>query len=318
MKKIKLLKEVSSGALTLAILAIIMMLYFSKFNGDFNFMKQNSFLGNLINITPTGYLAPSQNISINNLSCEVKWPSNKVIILRMDDVQSFAWAGISMNITNTVLERNMSIVLGVIPGRLDEKNNGGNLIASYLLNKSYDNRLEIAVHGFNHVENEFNVSEEKSYDMLKSSIQKIENVTHKIPVTFIPPNNVYSNGSVAALSKLGIYVISSNQDEYKFDGNIFYIGFSTTTKHSDLSDLNPIDDVIKDCDASLDLKNICVIMMHPQDYVNQDGVTMNETRYIQFVKLLDGLDKLNATFTTFKDLLKCQNTTSNIISQLIE
>jgi predicted deacetylase len=304
MNKINMIKEVSYGALTLFIFFIIIMLYFSKFNGEMPVLP--SIATNETQVIPTGYV-PSNVIVINNASCTLAWPAQRTIILRMDDVQSFGWARVAINITDTVLQRNKSIVLGVIPGRLVERQNGINQMADYLEGKISDERIEIAVHGLNHVENEFNTTEEDAYTMVEESINEIENSLHKIPVTFIPPNNVFNPESEKSLSKLGIYIISSDQDIFRYENGVYDIGYTVATKHSDLTELSPVWDVVDACSRALDLRNICVIMIHPQDYVGEDGVVINNTRYANFIDLLNRLDGLNATYTTFNKMLVCQN-----------
>ena len=47
-------------------------------------------------------------------------------------------------------------------------------------------------------------------------------------------------------------------------------------------------------------------MIHPQDYLTADRTQINEKKYTEFVKLLDGLEKLNASFKNFKDVADCE------------
>lgn len=127
---------------------------------------------------------------------------------------------------------------------------------------------------------------------------------HINPVTFIPPYNEYNKNTTRALSRLGFRIISGKESEYKFDGNMMYIGYDTQTKYSDQKELIPVDKIIDGCSKSLDEKNVCVIMIHPQDYVKADLKTLDKDKYTQFVELLDRLKKLNAKFITFRYILK--------------
>lgn len=225
--------------------------------------------------------------------------TDKFIILRMDDVQGFLWRDITIKLTDTILENNMSITLAVIPDRALNKDIK---IKNYLIKRSRDNRVEIAQHGYTHSENEFlyvNKSEAERLIFLGYS-EIIESLKVK-PITFIPPYNVYNKNTTIALSNLNFKFISSDRNETGKEYNLTLLGYDATTKETDSDELTPIEEIINKCNKSLSDKNVCVIMIHLQDYSNKDG-TLNKTEYSQFVNLLDELKKLNATSITFKDL----------------
>jgi peptidoglycan/xylan/chitin deacetylase (PgdA/CDA1 family) len=236
----------------------------------------------------------SSNISDN-------YPKEKTVVLRLDDVQGYTWNRIVINLTEAVLSRNMSITLGVIPnGEIDKDK----IIKQYLLSKIDDPRVEIAQHGTYHKENEFaNLSEEEAYDLAKVGFDELVNILRVRPVTFIPPGNANNQNTTKALSRLGLKILPGKQDVYKFDGQMMLIGYNAETEEYLKSDLVPVSEILDACKKSLENRNLCVIMIHPQDYVlSNDRNTLDENKYKEFIKLLDELKKLNVKFSAFKDL----------------
>lgn len=306
----KILVEIFQGIVSLAILVFVIIIYFSTFYGAVPILGYSNIDKNCDSNYPN-YQMYNKNLShINQNYSEYSYvnqskfnlPTEKVIILRMDDVQGYTWSEIVINLTDTVIRKNMSITLGVIP---DRRVNNDTVIKKYLLEKIKDPRIEIAQHGTTHAENEFlNLSELDTYSLAKSGLEKMIDIFGIYPVTFIPPYNEYNKNITGALSTLGFKILSGKEKEYKFDGNMMYIGYDTLIKHSDQKELISIDKIIDDCSKSLEEKNICVIMIHPQDYVKEDRKTLDEDKYIKFVELLDELKKLDAKSITFRDLLK--------------
>lgn len=243
-------------------------------------------------------------IDINdNLSCQPKFPIEKTIILRMDDVQKSAYDDLVINLTETVLSKNMSITLGVIPKNI----NDDSIIKTYLIGKMNDPRIEIAQHGTNHTFLEFlpNITKQEVYDMTKPGLDQIIMALNVYPVTFIPPNNAYNEKAPGAIKELGFKIFSAKKGEFKFSDGILYAGFDIATKYSSRDNLTLIKEIIDDCKISLDRKNFCVILIHPQDYANEDRKTLDIDKYEKFVEVLDELKKMDSKYMTFKDLLIC-------------
>ncbi len=96
---------------------------------------------------------------------------------------------------------------------------------------------------------------------------------------------------------------SAKEKEYKYDRGMVRIGYTVPTKHSNEQDLVPVNKIFEYCKISLDEKNICVVLIHPQDYVAEDKRSLNQTRYNQFVHMLDELRSLNTRYSTFAGLI---------------
>lgn len=295
----KMLMEIFQGIISLGILAFVILTYFSVFQlsdlsiGDHGDQYDQSENRSQYPV----YYYPTQNSS-----GEFKLITERTIVLRMDDVQGYAWNDIFINLTDTVLSKNMSITLGVIPYRNVEND----IVAKkYLLDKMKDPRIEIALHGTSHSSVEFlNLNEEEAYNLAKLGLDKMISVLNIRPITFIPPENEYDENTIIALSKLGFKVISAKEKEYKHDRGVIRIGYTIPTKHSNEQDLVPINKIFEYCKISLDEKNICVILIHPQDYVAEDRRSLNQTRYKQFADMLDELKTLDTRYSTFAGLIQ--------------
>lgn len=223
--------------------------------------------------------------------CSYKgFPREKVIILKMDDVE-INWKNAVINLTETVLSKNMSVTLGVVPTQIDDE------LKKYLIDKTKDfSRIEIAQHVTYHKKNEFKyLSKSETYDIIKFGNEKIKNTLGIKAITFIPNYNINQNANI--LSELGFKMVSTGKNEYRYDGNLLIVGTTKQTRNST--------DIIDSCKILLEQKNICVVNIHPQDYINKSTNTLDNSRYNKFVKLLDQLKMLNTKFVTFKYLLRC-------------
>lgn len=219
----------------------------------------------------------------------IRFPTEKVIILRMDDVE-INWKNPVMILTDTILSKNISVTLGVVPTQIDDE------LKKYLIGITKDPRIEIAQHATYHIKNEFkNLSKSEKYNIIKLGNEKIKDTLGMKTITFIPNDDLNQDTNV--LSELGFEIVSTGKNEYRYDENLLIIGTTKQTSNSK--------DIIDSCKILLEQKNVCVINIHPQDYINKTTNTLDNSRYDKFVELLDQLKMLNTKFVTFKDLLKC-------------
>ena len=251
-------------------------------------------------VSPTiGIISPT----IGTVNPAVGTMKQRLIVLRLDDIQGYYATKTVIKLTDTALDNGMTMTLGVIPYFYFDEDP---VIKNYLIGKSGDPRVEIAQHGYNHNESEhFNqLTEQQASTLIKSGYQKIVSTLGVKPVTFIPPYNEYNTGTLNAVKKLNFKYFSAEKNEdYVYNG-IRVVGYTTLTKYSDLDTLVPVNTVINDCKTALNNKKVCVVMIHPQDYVGTDGINIDNAKYKQYVKLLNGLKTLNAKFITFRQLSK--------------
>ena len=240
--------------------------------------------------------------------CTIKPPKKRIIILRMDDLGRPAYYNIIDLMIKEIEKRDLSIVLGVIPE--DIKND--NKFLSWADDLAFNPNFEFALHGFSHSLNEFsNLSKSDSLNLISKGVESMKTNLKVNPVTFIPPYNVYSNGTIESLKYAGFKIISAKQDEYSINNNLSFLGYNGKTfEFGSESYFIPYTEVSRECGKSLDDHNVCIIMLHPQDYLVKDSTGKNtkvidKAKYRQFIGLLDNLQTLKAEFKTFKDLLVC-------------
>lgn len=235
--------------------------------------------------------------------------NSKAIIFRLDDVKAWQYYNITTRITDDVLSKNLTITLGVIPKDIEKDTT---LFLPWI-NKSKDNpNVEIALHGYLHQEEEFKyLTEEEARDKLIKGKELLLRYTGIIPLTFIPPENEFSRGTIYALAKENFKILSAGDATlfvpyYPLGDNFRFLGKTTETYDFPQKRFMPVEEIIKECETGLKKDNVCVIMIHPQDYLTKDPTQIDEERYVQFIKLLDELQKLNATFKNFKDIVRCE------------
>ena len=240
-------------------------------------------------------------------SCVFVPPQEKTIILRLDDVGAWHYLDVVEMITEDSLARNIPISQGVIPNDIERDRSFLNWVK-----KVRDNpQIEFALHGYYHTENEFeklNYEESKYY--LDKGKQQMIKYMGVVPVTFIPPYNVYSNETEKALIDGGFKIMSAGKDDVNYDGDLIYLGYGARTfDYSEGNYISP-EITVQKCKESLDRFGLCVVMVHPQDYLEPEifGTrirNLDEQKYADFQRMLDELKGFNTSFKTYKDLLQC-------------
>ena len=213
------------------------------------------------------------------------------VVLRIDDVQAYMWRDISIRMTDDALARSMPPVLGVIPKGLSR----GVALTSYL--KSHRCEVEIAMHGWDHIpvedgSGEFAyLSTGAALEHLLRGIEALARVSADV-VTFIPPENEISDGTIEALPMAGLPIFSSGQGR---PGD-----YDISTYDFVLERLETPGYVLSHCRRLFDEGAPCIIMFHPQDYaVNGE---LDAEKYERYLAILDGLASEGVVAARFSDL----------------
>lgn len=234
----------------------------------------------------------------DNFTCQKGEPRNynhKKIVLRIDDIQAFAWQSAQLEILDNLISRNIPATLGVIPFNIMTDP----VIYKFL--KKNNCRFDIAQHGWDHNfqsknydQGEFvGTGEAEAQKLIQSGRNELVKITEQAITTFIPPNNQYSLGTRQALIDLGYTIISADGQE-PFD-------FTIATFDASTNKLTPIENIISECQEALEEKDLCIILIHPQDYTWQDR--LNKYMFENyFIIMMDKLENLDAEFTTFSKL----------------
>lgn len=215
--------------------------------------------------------------------------NKKYVILRLDDIQASYLSDLSIKMMNDWLNREIPFTLAVIPINL----NTDSKITNYLKKNQCD--LEVALHWFNNRDGapEFKDISEKDADIkLDAWLEQLKKVTDKKIITFIPPDNIYSTGTINAVKNKQFKIISWEWDAF-FD-------YTVSTYFFDKKKLSDVDYIVKkSLDDSVN-RWISIIMIHPQDFID-DIWNVDPIKYKQYIKLLDSLKKEWFSFTTMQD-----------------
>jgi len=219
---------------------------------------------------------------------------DKKIIVRVDDIQAYWLRDIQFKILDELASRGIPGMLSVIPIDI----NKDKVLIDYL--KKNDCKFEIAMHGwdqgkqYNYEIPEFaNLSEDQALEKIVMGRSTLEPIAGEPLVTFVPPNNEYSEGTKNALVKSGFYIVSSEGQGY----------FDWTAETYDFLNEHLVspEKAVADCQAGMDKKGLCVLMVHPQDFTSRGE--FDQDKYNNLIEILDELEKLDVMFVTAKDLV---------------
>lgn len=259
---------------------IILLLVFAFFFSGFLFISKSSLYDSNIS-----YI---QNYHSCGRTSEID-PNKKYIILRLDDVQSSYLKDLTIKMLNEWFNRKMPFTLAVIPLELENDPQ----MLSYL--KGNNCNIEIAQHGFNNRNDiaEFqDLPESVASNKLEQWLKILNEITDQKIITFIPPENIYSTGTAISAKKKKFKIIS-------WEWNALF-DYSAATYNFDTLKLNTVDYVINQCEEEIVRKGFSIIMIHPQDYVDENGKE-DPAKYKEYIKLLDTLENEWFAFTTMYD-----------------
>lgn len=240
---------------------------------------------------------PNANIYENY---NIEFPKNS-IILRLDDAGAWHYDEEVYQIAKDIISRDLSLVIGVIP----EKISKDTVFLDYMRELLENPNIEVAMHGYTHSEEEFKeASLEEAREWIKKGKEEIIRQLKVVPLTFIPPYNVYSQETITALKEEDFKVITGTKWEYNIEKNFLILGYTTKTVDYTVSKDIPVEKIIRECKTSIKEIGYCEIMIHPQDFFTEESnKNLDQERYSQFLELLDKLKELEIESTTFKDSL---------------
>ena len=186
---------------------------------------------------------------------------------------------------------NKTASLAVIPGGPGKELTNDPEIVKFLLKHHCE--LEIMIHGYDNTDAEFeNLTYSSASDKIDKGLE-ILNPIEKDIITFVPPSNLFSDETKIALQKHGIKFVSAGSLDEPF-------GFDTSPYDWTNHRLRTIEEMVNGCENAINKTGVCVVMIHPQDFVNDKGKT-DPDKYSEFIGMIDGLDTLNASFVNFRD-----------------
>ncbi len=233
---------------------------------------------------------------VKNISCVpvVSSVSDRTIVLRIDDIQAYAWGETSQKMITDASMRGIPLTLGVIPLGLNEDNE----LVSFL--KANACSVEFGLHGLTHHRGEdaelpeFGIATKvEALVSIKEGREILKTVSTEPVVTWIPPLNVHSEGTIEALNQLGFTHLSSEGKGA--------LDYDAATFSYDSDSLLSPDKVIDSCKKTFEKSSYCIVMLHPQDFA--DGLVHNQEKYkVYYLDLLDAFTREGVTFSRLKDI----------------
>ncbi len=220
--------------------------------------------------------------------------SDKTVILRVDDIQAYSWRETSERMIADAGAREIPLTLGVVPlGLHDDK-----ALSTFL--KTHSCRHELALHGLTHSGGEYGnypefgaYTKDEARKHVMLGLEVLRGITQDAIVTWIPPFNVHSQGTVEALHELGFQYLSS-EGKGQFD-------YDTSTFSFDTDSLVVPEKIVEACKVGFETSSYCIIMLHPQDFA--DGLAHSEEKYQEYyINLLDILQNEGFTFARMNEL----------------
>ena len=209
------------------------------------------------------------------------------IVIRIDDIQGNYNRDLQVKMLEDLKKKGLTASLAVIPLNLMEDE----LMVNYL----YQNKcnFEIGLHGYDNNDYEFATL---NYQQAKEKLEKGLKILNRIEedvFTFIPPNNEFSDEAEQAVYDSDIEIISAGHWNSKY-------GFSISSYDWLNHEIRDAQEVLDECQEDLDRYEICIIMVHPQDYTTNGQVDL--THYNEYLELLSGIKLMDANVVTFRDL----------------
>jgi peptidoglycan/xylan/chitin deacetylase (PgdA/CDA1 family) len=246
------------------------------------------------------------------------------VVIRMDDVQDYWLNSVQVALMNLFESKNQSLSLGLIMHHVANDSRIVSKVKEGLLNNGL---FELDIHGWDHI-SYTNLTENEQKDSLFKANMKMQNLFRTKSIVFIPPNDVFNNSTLKAMSTLGIRIISSapyeenafNQKRSVFVSNnnssnksatIIYhlpstILFKAFKKGKWVS--TPLYDIINNVTRNIQRYGYAVVVIHPQDFAkNMNGTFSNsvdESQISDLSRLMDLLSSKGVHIVPFHKVVR--------------
>jgi predicted deacetylase len=215
----------------------------------------------------------------------------KAIIFRDDDANAFFCETTLKNITNTLINNGISQVISITPKTMSGYTIGNDInFRNYINSIKGNSRVEIAMHGYQHYDNEFGgLSVSQASSKMAAGLSIFKKDLGISPKTFIAPNDVFNNNTVTACKLNGFNVFSSEMGNDDDSFKMKYCGVLHLPSTDEMYDwennrFRSASDIIDECQNSLDENHVCVIVLHHWQFSDDGCKTINKCNYN---KLLD-------------------------------
>jgi peptidoglycan/xylan/chitin deacetylase (PgdA/CDA1 family) len=163
---------------------------------------------------------------------------------------------------------------------------------NYLNSIKNNSKVELAMHGFRHNSNEFkSLTLAQAQDKIARGIKAFNVSLGFVPMTFMPPFDVFNNNTLQACKDNGFTSFSSafysDSNAWKqVPAGLLHIPTTVDFYNWDTGKFLSADTIKANCQASLDSYGVCVILIHHWQF-SDNGVTINQTTYGRLLDVLN-------------------------------
>jgi peptidoglycan/xylan/chitin deacetylase (PgdA/CDA1 family) len=260
------------------------------------------------------------------------------VVFRMDDIQDYWLNTVQTAVMDTFVTQNKTLSLGLIMNAT-----GSDPQILEKINQGLEKQLfELDIHGWEHV-NYSALNEREQYDLLLKSKEKIQDLFGVTTTVFIPPLSVFNNGTLKAMERLGINILSSDiPEESKFNlkksiFNITNVSMGIAKKHHSegferekgafhipatifFMDYQnggwikiPVKEILNNVTNNIKDYGYAVIVLHPQDFALYTNTTkvprvipansVDHNEISDLSEILYNLQSNNIRVVTFEDII---------------
>ncbi len=227
----------------------------------------------------------------------LKQPQSRPIILRVDDIQDFAFREAQLFILNYSVQNNLSLSLAVIAGTFGEDTK-----ILEALKLAVASGSEVGVHGWKH-ENLVNLTLPEQMNILFQAKNRIRELLNVDTTLLVPPLFSFNENTISAIHEESYNIISTYIDGHKpsFTSDIKTIPATVelSTFSNGIWKMKSVPSLVEEVEKSLELYGYAAIVTHPQEFISSG--TINRATTESFGNLVENLGK-TCQFTTFENL----------------
>jgi hypothetical protein len=233
-------------------------------------------------------LAQSGFLSVN---CQ------RLIVLRIDDIQDFAFREAQLLLLDWSHEKDLTLSLAVIAGMFGEDLEVLGAVKSAVAHGS-----EVGVHGWKH-ENFVELQFWEQMQLLFQAKSRLKELLNIYPKLLVPPGFSFNEDTISSMREESYNIISTCVDYHQPTSFSGVRSIPATVETSVLEDsvwnLKSTESLLAEVEESFNSYGYAVIVTHPQELMSNG--TLAETKIDSFLSLLNKLDE-KCQFTTFEKL----------------
>lgn len=210
-------------------------------------------------------------VLVNGVSVPKNTVNPPVIVVRIDDIQDFAFKDGQLFLMEYCRTNKIPVTLAVIPKAFGKD---AELVQTTI--KTIESGAEVVVHGWEHEDlTQFAFDEQKM--RLLEAKQHLEKILNIETTVLVPPMFSYNNSTIGAMEETGYTVVSGLAEFHELgwvSENILSI--PATIELSDYSNekwqVKSLSVILDEVEASVETHGYAMIVTHPQEFMKDNGL----------------------------------------------